>query len=178
LTIGSTINGYPDGGTFPVVVTTIPTTGCSWTAVSNATWIHVTEGASGSGSGTFTFAIDANTTGAARTGTVTAAGRLVTVNQSAKAGPPVPAPECAATITIGSTINGYPNGGTFDVGVDAAPGCSWTASSQTSWIHMPADASGTGIGQVAFTVDPNKDGARTGTLTIAGNAVTFHQSGK
>ncbi|CAN5580159.1 hypothetical protein BH10ACI3_BH10ACI3_20670 [soil metagenome] len=56
-------------------------TGCPRTATSNAAWITVTGGASGSGNGSVTFSLAANT-GAARTGTITAAGQTFTVTQS------------------------------------------------------------------------------------------------
>ena len=54
---------------------------CSWTAQSNASFITITNGASGNGSGTVSFTVAANNTGAPRTGTLTIAGATVTVNQ-------------------------------------------------------------------------------------------------
>ena len=56
--------------------------GCTYTAVSNNSFITVTSGASGSGNGTVTFTVAANL-GAARTGTITVAGQTFTVNQAA-----------------------------------------------------------------------------------------------
>ena len=50
--------------------------GCAWTTTSNASWISITSGASGSGNGAVSFSVTANT-GAARTGTLTIAGRDV-----------------------------------------------------------------------------------------------------
>ena len=54
--------------------------GVSWAASSNASWITITGGASGSGSGTVSFSLQPNT-GAARTGTITVAGQTFTVEQ-------------------------------------------------------------------------------------------------
>ena len=56
------------------------TTGCSWTAVSNDSWITITSGASGTGSGTVGYSISANT-GSLRTGTITITGQTLTVTQ-------------------------------------------------------------------------------------------------
>jgi uncharacterized delta-60 repeat protein len=56
--------------------------GCTYTAVSNNSFITITSGASGSGNGTVTFTVAANP-GVARTGTITVAGRTFTVNQAA-----------------------------------------------------------------------------------------------
>jgi hypothetical protein len=55
--------------------------GCPWTAASNAAWITVTGGASGTGDGAVQFAVEANATGAPRNGTMTIAGLTFTVNQ-------------------------------------------------------------------------------------------------
>jgi hypothetical protein len=55
-------------------------TGCAWTATSNAAWIALTSGASGTGRGTVAFSIDRNR-GQARTGTLTIAGHTFTVQQ-------------------------------------------------------------------------------------------------
>ena len=56
--------------------------GCTWAATSNAGWITVTGGASGSGNGSVTYTVGANG-GAARSGTITAAGQTFTLNQAA-----------------------------------------------------------------------------------------------
>ena len=56
--------------------------GVAWTASSNDAWITITSGASGTGGGTVTFAVAANTTGAARSGSVTIAGQVFTVEQA------------------------------------------------------------------------------------------------
>lgn len=73
--------------TFPAsggagTVNVITTSGCGWTTSSNASWITVTSGTSGTGNGTVGFSIAANT-GAARSGTLTIAGQTYTVNQNA-----------------------------------------------------------------------------------------------
>lgn len=65
----------------PISVTT--QNGCAWTATSNAAWISITSGASGTGGGTVDYSVTANTTGASRQGTMTIAGQTFTVNQSA-----------------------------------------------------------------------------------------------
>ena len=70
------------GGSFSVSVTVGPT--CPWTAGSNSGFISVTSGASGRGNGSASFSVSANT-GAARTGSVSVAGRTVSVSQAAGA---------------------------------------------------------------------------------------------
>ncbi len=64
------------GGSATIVVTT--TTGCAWTASSQATWI----GASGSGSGSGSIVVSvASNSGGARSGRATVAGQTVSVSQ-------------------------------------------------------------------------------------------------
>jgi hypothetical protein len=55
--------------------------GCTWTATSNAPWIAVTAGSPGAGDGTVTFSVEANTTAAPRSGTITIGGAAFTINQ-------------------------------------------------------------------------------------------------
>ncbi len=66
----------------PGSVNVITTSGCAWTAASNANFISITSGASGTGNGTVSYTVAANT-GTARSGTLTIAGQTYTVNQSA-----------------------------------------------------------------------------------------------
>ena len=72
------------GGTGSVSVTA--GAGCNWTAVSNATFITVTGGASGTGSGTVTYSVANNTATTSRTGTLTIAGLTFTVTQAGTTG--------------------------------------------------------------------------------------------
>src|SRR6185437_4019333 len=62
------------------------------------------------------------------------------------------------------------------VNVVAPNGCSWTASSNATWITITSAPSGSGNGAVTYVV---RDTAtpRTGTLTIAGQTFTVNQSG-
>jgi hypothetical protein len=54
---------------------------CSWTAASDATWIAVTSGASGTGDGRVAFSYTQNNDKKDRKGTLTVAGRTFTVEQ-------------------------------------------------------------------------------------------------
>ena len=158
-------NVAASGGTGSVNVTT--QSGCSWTAVSNDAWIHVTSGGSGTGSGTVNYSVDENT-GSARTGTMTIAGQTFTVYQGSE----------VCTYAINPTnANVAASGGTGSVNVTTQSGCSWTAVSNDAWIHVTSGGSGTGSGTVNYSVDENTGSARTGTMTIAGETFTVSQAG-
>lgn len=55
--------------------------GCTWTAVSQVTWITVTSGAAGSGAGTVEFSVEANPAMQPRTGTIIIGGATLTIEQ-------------------------------------------------------------------------------------------------
>lgn len=59
--------------------------GCAWTATDNASWVTVSSPSSGNGTATVSYTVSANTTGALRTGTVTAGGLTFNIAQSATA---------------------------------------------------------------------------------------------
>lgn len=85
--ISPTSNSFTaSSGSGSVTVTT--QAGCAWTAISNTSWITITSGSSGSGSGTVGYSVLSNSSTVARSGTVTIAGQLFTVNQSGAAAPP------------------------------------------------------------------------------------------
>ena len=149
-----------------VAVTT--TSGCAWTASSNASWLAITSGASGTGNGSVGFSVAANT-GSARSGTLTVAGQTFTVNQSA------PALSCTYSISPMSQRIDL-TGGVGSVNVNTTAGCSWTASSNASWIIITGGASGSGNGSVTFAVATSTTGDRSGTLTVAGQTATVQQS--
>jgi hypothetical protein len=140
--------------------------GCTWTATSNASWITVTGGASGNGNGTVSYMVAANTATTARMATVTIAGQTVSVTQSG-----------ACAFTLSSTAqNVGANGGAGSTTVAAMNGCTWTATSNASWIAVTAGRTGNGNGTVAYSVAAYTGSlARTGTLTVAGQTVTVTQ---
>ena len=138
--------------------------GCGWASTSNVPWMRVTSGPGGSGSGAVQLAIDGHT-GPARTGTATIAGRTFTVTQSESCTFAVN-PEQASVNPAGETVT---------VNITGTAGCGWTASSTAAWIRITSAAAGDGNGSVQLAVDGNTGPARSGTVTVAGRAVTITQ---
>jgi hypothetical protein len=140
---------------------------CTWTAVSNVSWITVGTG-SGAGSGNVRYTVAANT-GSQRTGTLTVAGTAVSFTQAAAA------PTCQLEVSP-QTVSVGAAGNEDNIRVTAsASSCGWTAVSNAPWITV-GTASGSGSGNVRYTVAANTGGARTGTLTVAGVTVTVTQA--
>ncbi|MFC2099961.1 GH25 family lysozyme, partial [Candidatus Bipolaricaulota bacterium] len=61
---------------------------------------------------------------------------------------------CSYSISPGSESFSS-SGGTGSVSVTAASGCSWTASSNDSWINITSGSSGSGNGTVSYSVSSN-----------------------
>lgn len=68
------------------------------------------------------------------------------------------------------------DGGDASVSVSITGGCSWTASSNASWIIVPPGSGGIGSGALNYNVTANLTGGpRTGTITVAGQTFTVNQ---
>ena len=144
--------------------------GCAWTASSAVAWITITSETTRTGNGSVAFTVAANP-GSEREGTLTIAGKTVTVSQSAA--------EASCTFTISPTSDsiGLKGGPGKDIMVRGPSKCSWTATSNVSWLTITAGASETGNGKVEYIVGALAAGSRVGTLTIAGQTFTVTQSG-
>jgi uncharacterized repeat protein (TIGR01451 family) len=154
------------GGADSVAVTTSDAS-CNWNATTNATFITITSGNSGSGNGTVNYSVDPNPAGIPRSGTMTIAGQTFTVNET----------EAPCTFTLGSPGQSYSApGGSGSVGVTAPNGCNWTAVRNDGWITITSGSSGSGNGSVGYTVAVNSGPPRTGSMTIAGQTFTVNQS--
>jgi hypothetical protein len=140
-------------------------TGCTWTATSSASWLTVTSGASGNGNGTIGYAAVANT-GPTRSANLTIGGQTFMVTQ---------ANGCTYTASP-TSVSAVASSGSGSIGVTAGTGCTWTASSNASWLTVTSAASGSGNGNVGYSAAANTGAARSGTLTVGGNAVTVSQA--
>ena len=166
-TVSSTpVSAPATSGSYTTAVAT--TSGCVWTGVSTAAWITVTSGGSGTGNGSVAYTVAANTSTGPRTGTLTIAGRTVTVAQAGT---------CSFALTP-MTQSVVAAGGLLTAAVTTASGCTWTTASNASWITVTSSGSTTSNGTARYTVAANSLGnPRTGTLTIAGKTATITQVG-
>jgi C1A family cysteine protease len=155
---GTSVSVDDPGATGSVNVTTSGGT-CTWTASSNATWISITSGASGTGNGTVYYTASTNTGNDPRTGSITIAGQTFTITQEGQG--------CSFMVK-----QVFPaSGGTGSLRVSAVSGCAWQSATTDPWITITNGQSGTGSGKVSFSVSANSGAAtREGTLTVAGTA--------
>jgi len=152
-----------NGGAVAATVTTAA--GCAWTASASVDWITMAP-AAGVGPGQTTLAVTANAS-APRTGSVTIAGRTLTVSQASL---------CNWTFAPRSHEL-QASGGTGNVLVFVSGACSWTAVPNVPWIRITAGGSGTGAGLLQFLVAANSGASRTGLIAIGGENYVVSQSG-
>jgi hypothetical protein len=165
-TISPTTQSIAAGGA-AANATVTTTSGCPWTATSNATGLYLSSGGSGSGNGTVNYSAAANTTTSSRTGTLTIAGRTLSVTQVA----------CGYTVSP-TTQNTAAAGGPASATVSTTSGCPWTATSNAAWLSISSGGSGSGNGTVNYAVAANTTtSSRNGTLTIGGQTLTVSQAG-
>lgn len=84
---------------------------------------------------------------------------------------------CTYTISP-TTAQIAQQGGTGTVQVSTQTGCTWTASSNASWVTITAGSKGTGTGKVLYSATNNSGNKlRTAAFTIARSVFTVNQAG-
>ena len=158
------------GGSGYVDVTA--SSGCAWAAASDVSWMRVTDpsGGSGAGSRRVSYAVDANSGEAARTGTITIGGKAVAITQAGAK----PCTYTVAPVEFSACMSGLHD---VPVTVTTDTGCSWTASPAVSWLTLSSGASGYGTGRIIFNVSSNGyDPPRQGRIEVRWPAPTAGQN--
>jgi DNA-binding beta-propeller fold protein YncE len=153
---------FAGSDTLPMVLPATANLAGPFEPVSDSDWLTIT----GSANGVVSFAFTAATTN--RTANITLLGHAISVTQI---GP---------TYSLGTTHLLEGNlAGSDSVVLSVTPtGAIWTASTNDSWLHLSAgNQNGAGSTNVVFTFDTNPGATRTGTLIIAGQALTVTQAG-
>jgi len=142
----------------------ITSTGCSWSVVANDSWLTVTSPASGSGNGVVNFDVADNSAGSPRTGTITAGGRIFTVNQDGGVPNQPPVTDAGSDLSVDLPAAAALNGTVTDDGLPTPPNSvttSWSAVSgpgtvtfgNAGLIDTTADFSQAGIYVLRLTAD-------------------------
>ncbi len=140
---------------------------CPWTATSPVSWITYSTAASGSGNGAVTYSVAANANSSSRSATLTVAGQPFVVTQGGAA--------CDATLNPASQ-NFAAAGGSGSAAVTVPAGCTWSAVPSAGWITVSSGATGSGGGNVGYSVSANPNGTtRNGTIAIGGKLLTVTQ---
>lgn len=184
---------WSDGGAQTHTVT-VPTSAYSLTANYKRQWL-VTNGSSNNSLGTTSkspaSADDFYNEGAVVTVTAAPAASACFVSWSGVTAPPNTPVSVTANTTYGimgnfqsgavsaspTSISANSNGANYSIAVTSSGGCTWTATSNVSWITITGGASGSTSGTVTISVaKKNGKSARTGQVTIGGATVTVTQN--
>ncbi|MBL8211395.1 MAG: S-layer homology domain-containing protein [Bryobacterales bacterium] len=163
-------SSLPASGVTDASLIVVPSSpNCAWSASTSADWVTITSGANGNVSGVVRYAVTPNP-GPERTTSLVVAGSMVTLRQAAGTG-------CPATLAPDSVTFTADGTGSTGATVLVQSPCSWTATSNVSWIRIISPANGNGPGPVTYRVEPNATpAARSGSLTVAGKTLSITQN--
>jgi hypothetical protein len=152
-------------GTFAVRVVD----GCEWAATSHADWLTVVGSGRGSGTGSVRYAVSRNRESEPRSATITVADRTFTVRQSGDSG------VCEYSVTPVELSICMP-GGQLTALVTTQAGCTWSATSDVSWVGVQSGANGVGSGSITLAVADNYDAPRAARVLVRWPTPTLGQN--
>jgi hypothetical protein len=147
---------------------------CDWQAMSNSSFITIDSGASGNGNGSVNFTVAPNTTGAARVGTLTVAGRTVTITQDAA---PTANNDTATTdedtpVNVNVLANDVePDGDTLNVVAVTQGGNGAVSVNGDKTVKYSPNLNFFGSDSFTYTIDDGHGGQSTATVNVTVNAV-------
>ena len=140
---------------------------CVRTAASDATWLTISSGASGTGNGTVAWAAAINNTPAERVGHITIGDAVFTLVQAAGTCYYQVSPTSAAVSALGAS-------GAFSL----ISNCTWQATSNASWLTVTSATAGSGNAAVTWRAEQNPlPQQRTGNITIGSAVFAVSQAG-
>ena len=146
-----------EGGAQSFIVTT--SAECAWSARSDASWISVTAGGTGSGTATVSYSVAPNNDVADRTATITVADRKFTVTQTGEVA------ACRYSVTPVQFSPCMP-AGSLVANVTTEASCPWTATVDSSWIGLVGGRSGRGSTTITIAYGDNYDAPRHGIVML------------
>src|SRR4029450_6128067 len=167
---------FPPGNNGIVTVTKnlSATAPCDWNAVSNSSFITVDSGTPGSNNGTVNFTVAPNTTGTARSGSLTVAGRNVVITQDAA---PIANNDTATTdedtpVNVNVLANDTePDGDTLSVFSVTQGANGAVAINPDKTVKYSPNLNFFGSDSFTYTIDDGHGGQSTATVNVTVNAV-------
>ena len=167
---------FSPGNTGSVTVTKnlSATAPCDWNAVSNSSFITIDSGTPGSNNGTVNFTVAPNTTGAARAGSLTVAGRNVAITQDAA---PIASDDTATTdedtpVDINVLANDVePDGDPLSITGTTQGAHGAVSVNLNKTIHYAPASNYFGSDSFTYTIGDGHGGTSTATVNVTINAV-------
>jgi hypothetical protein len=142
---------------------------CEWTTTSSASFVVVGSSAPRTGDGNVAIQVASNP-GRARTGSLTVAGKLVTVAQAAST-------SCVAAISA-SPVDYAAAGGSGKVDITAPAECDWSLTASDAFATVSGGAAGSGTQTRDVVVAANSSATgRALQIAAGGKSVTLNQAG-
>ncbi len=165
-TLGPTFASVRSAGDVGTITVTATNSACTRNATSDATWLTISSGASGTGNGTVSWTAAVNTTAERRTGNISIGNAVFSVTQEGLTCNYQISPTSTTVLSIGGS-------GTFNL----VTNCAWQTVSTVDWLTVSSVTSGTGNGSISWVAAPNiLTQVRTGSITIGNVAFTVQQS--
>jgi hypothetical protein len=186
LTVSPSTANLPASGGSGLLSVTASNSGFAWTATSNASWLTIVSGTSGTGNGTVTYFAAMNGSSALRTGIITVSGQTFTAIQApANSALNTTAGSLQFTYQIGGaapapqTITAYSSGAPLNFTATASSAGNWlfvspsngvTSTILSIFVNPIGLAAGVYTGSVTVTANESSNGSQTEavTLTVAG----------
>src|ERR1043166_1963740 len=138
---------------------------CTWAVSTSTTWVSL-SGTEGQGEASLPYSVAPNPAPAARTGAIVVGSQSIQLSQAA-------AP-CRFSLSRTDASIAF-GGGRLSFDITTLTGCSWSASSDASWIAVSSGQSGNANGTVTLDVAANSGADRVGHINVAGQIYTVSQ---
>jgi len=139
---------------------------CGWTLGVQSSWVSVNGSNSGSGDASLSYSVANNPAALVRTAEIVVEDQHVQLTQAA----------AACTYALSRSGDGIgAAGGALRFDVLTLTGCSWAASTSSSWISFTTPSSGSSPASVGVSVAANAGAARTGAVVVAGHSYSVSQ---
>ena len=139
---------------------------CGWTLGVQSSWVSVNGSNAGSGDASLSYSVANNPAALVRTAEIVVEDQHVQLTQAA----------AACTYALSRSGDGIgAAGGALKFDVLTLTGCSWTASTSSSWISFTTPSSGSAAASVGVSVAANAGAARTGAIVVSGHSYSVSQ---
>ena len=139
---------------------------CQWTARSESDWLVFSGPPTGQGAADLAFSVQPNRSTSQRSVEVSIADQRVTISQQAAT--------CSWSVSPNEVAMG-PAGGDRTVRLSTEDFCSWTASSNESWVVVASASSGKGSADIILRIARNDGPERTSTVELPAGKVSVRQ---
>jgi hypothetical protein len=172
----------PEGGGSGSLLVTARSAGFSWSAVSNASWLTIISGASGTGNGIITYTTVANSSPAPRSGIITVSGQTFIVVQAAASSFLSLAPsalsfayQVGGVLPASQTLTAYSSGAQLNFTATASSVGNWLFVSPTNgatsttlnvFVNPVGLAPGTYVGTVTVAAAGSSNRSQIETVTL------------